>query len=332
MLRTLTAPRLARLVVIIPFAALLVTACEHREGGPVGPPGAGQLATITVLPDPTSLAVSTTRQFTAVGRDPAGTVIAITPVWSVVASGGNINSSSGLFTAGGVAGTFVNTVRATSGGIFGDATVTVTATGPPPPLVPLGAAATYGILAGTAVTCVTGGVVYADVGVSPGSSITGFPPCTLTGTRNAANGAAATAQGDLTTAYNQLAGLACGTTLTADLGGTTLAPGVYCSTSSQGLTGILTLDGGGNPNATFVIQVASALTTAGSVNLIGGADAKNVYWQIGSSATIGTGSLMKGNIVALTSITLVDAATLLGRALARNGAVTLGTNNAITLP
>lgn len=332
MLRMLTTPRLTPLVVIVPFAALLATACEHSAASAVGPPGLGQLATITVLPDPTSLVVSTTRQFTAVGRDPAGQIITFTPVWSVEAGGGTINSGSGLFTAGAVTGTFVNTVRATNGGIFGDATVTVTATTPPPPLVPLGAAATYGILAGTGVTCVTGGAIFADVGVSPGSAITGFPPCTLTGTRNAANTAAATAQGDLTTAYNQLAGLACGTTLTADLGGTTLAPGVYCSTSSQGLTGVLTLDAGGNPNATFVIQVASALTVAGSVNLIGGADAKNVYWQIGSSATIGTGSLMKGNIVALTSITLVDAATLLGRALARNGAVTLGTNNAITLP
>lgn len=333
MLRTLTAPRLARLavVVMVPFAALLAAACEHDEGL-VGPPGSGSLATITVLPDPTSLGVSATRQFNAVGRDAAGGVIAITPVWSVEAGGGTINSGSGLFTAGAVTGTFVNTVRATSGGIFGDATVTVTAAAPPPPLVDLGDAATYGILAGTEVTCITGGLIDADVGVSPGSAISGFPPCTLTGTRNAANAAAAAAQGDLTTAYNQLAGMACGTVLTADLGGTTLAPGVYCSTSSQGLTGVVTLDAQGDPDANFVIQVASALTVAGSVNLVGGADAKNVYWQIGSSATIGTGSLMKGNIVALTSITLVESATLLGRALARNGAVTLGTDNVITLP
>lgn len=147
-----------------------------------------------------------------------------------------------------------------------------------------------------------------------------------------ANGVAQTAQGHLTTVYDALAGRACGTTLSANLGGTTLAPGVYCSTSSQGLTGTVTLDGRGNTNATFVIQVASALTVAGSVNLIGGAQAKNVWWQIGSSATIGTGSVMKGNIVALTSIALNDNATLLGRALARNGAVTMGSNNTIDLP
>ena len=90
--------------------------------------------------------------------------------------------------------------------------------------------------------------------------------------------------------------------------------------------------GQGNPNALFVFQAGSGLTTAGSVVLIGGAQAKNVYWQVGSSATLGTASAWQGNILALTTITLVDNATLKGRALARNGAVSLGTNNSITLP
>ena len=98
------------------------------------------------------------------------------------------------------------------------------------------------------------------------------------------------------------------------------------------MTGTLTLDGGGDPNATFVFQAGSGLTTAGNVVLINGALARNVYWQVGSSATIGTGSQWQGNIIALTSITLVDNANLTGRALARNGAVSLGTNNTITLP
>lgn len=330
MLRTLTTRRLAQIAVIVtvPFAVLLAGACEHND--PVGL-GGGSLATITVLPDPTTLEVGTTRQFNAVGRDAAGAIIAITPVWSVVAGGGSINAGSGLFTAGGTTGEFINTVRATSGGIFGDATVNVTAV-VGPPLVDLGDAATYGILAGTEVTCITGGLIDADVGVSPGTAISGFPPCTLTGTRNAGNAAAAAAQVDLTAAYNALVGMTCDTNIVADLGGTTITPGVYCSASSVGLTGVLTLDAQGDPDADFVIQVGSGLTTAGSVNLINGADARNVWWQIGSSATLGTGSLMKGNIVALTSITLVDAATLLGRALARNGAVSLGTDNAITLP
>lgn len=205
--------------------------------------------------------------------------------------------------------------------------------GPGPTGPPLGSAQTYGILAGSTVTCAGPvGTISADVGLWPGSAVTGFPTCTISGTQNTANAVAQTAQGELTTAYNTLAGKACGTTLSADLGGTTLAPGVYCSLSSQGLTGTVTLDGQGNTNATFVIQVSSALTVAGSVSLIGGAQAKNVWWQVGSSATIGTGSVMKGNIVAFTSITLNDNATLLGRALARNGAVTMGSNNTITLP
>ena len=98
------------------------------------------------------------------------------------------------------------------------------------------------------------------------------------------------------------------------------------------MTGTLTLDGGGDPDATFVFQAGSSLITAGNIELINGAQAKNVYWQVGSSATLGTGSQWQGNIPALSSITLVETATLIGRALARNGAVSLGTGNTITLP
>jgi hypothetical protein len=197
---------------------------------------------------------------------------------------------------------------------------------------PLGAASTYGILAGTAVTCVTGGSIFADVGVSPGGAITGFPPCTLTGTRHAADAAAAAAQVALTSAYNALVAETCGTTIVADLGGTTITPGVYCSASSVGVTGTVTLNGQGNANARFVIKAGSSLTTAGSVALTNGTQAKNVWWQVGSSATLGTASAWQGNIVAFTSITLNDNATMLGRALARNGGITLGSNNSIALP
>jgi len=202
------------------------------------------------------------------------------------------------------------------------------------PAVPsLGSAQTYGVLAGTAVSCAGPvGTVSADVGLSPGSAITGFPTCTISGAQHAADPTALAAQGALTVAYLALKGLPCGTTISADLGGTTLAPGVYCSASSVGLTGAVTLDGQGHSDATFVIQAGSALTVAGSVVLIGGAQAKNVYWQVGSSATLGTGSVMKGNILALTSISFASNATLLGRALARNGAVSLVSNNSITLP
>jgi hypothetical protein len=290
------------------------------------------LVTITVLPDPATVAAGTTRQFTAVGRDGNGNVVA-TPglAWSVVAGGGSIDAA-GLFTAGAVAGTFPNTVRATSGGSFGDATVTVTTSPLPPAVGPsLGAAATHGILAGSAVSCASApGVVNADVSVWPGIAITGFPPCTITGSRHQGDAFAQTAQGDLTTAYLALAAMPCGTTITSDLGGTTLAPGVYCSNSSVGVTGVVTLSG--PANAIFVIRAPSTLTTAGSVVLAGGAQARNVYWWVGSSATIGTGSAWQGNIIAFTTITLVNNVTLTGRALARNGAVTLGTGTVITLP
>ena len=290
---------------------------------------AGALATITVTPNPANLALLATQQFTAVGRDASNNIVAITPVWSVFAGGGSINLT-GLFTAGNVGGTFTNTVRATSGAIFGSATVVIAQ----PPFVPLGNAQSHGILAGTAVTCITGGLISADIGISPGNTLTGFGPCSFTGVLNLANAVSAQAQLDLTAAYNTLAGLACppANAIVADLGGTTKPAGVYCTAIGINVTGTLTLNGGGDPNAVFVFQAGTSLTTAGNVVLINGAQARNVYWQVGSSATLGTASQWQGNILALTSITLVDTATLLGRALARNGSVSLGSNNTITLP
>jgi hypothetical protein len=149
-----------------------------------------------------------------------------------------------------------------------------------------------------------------------------------------ADAVALSGQNDLTTAYNTLAGLPCppANAIVGDLGGTTKPAGVYCTAIGIGVTGTLTLDGGGDPNANFVFQAGSSLVTAGDIVLINGAQAKNVYWQVGSSATLGTGSQWQGNILALSSITLVDNATLKGRALARNGGVSLGTNNVIILP
>ena len=293
----------------------------------------GALTSITVTPNPVTMPSNSTQQFVAVGKDANGNVFLFSPVWSVVNGGGAINSS-GLFTAGAVAGTFANTVQATSGAISGNATVTVTVAGPPPPLINLGTAAPNGIMAGTAVTCITGGVINADVSISPGNTLNGFGPCVITGVQHLGDAVAAQGQIDLTTAYNTLAGLPCppANAIVANLGGTTKPAGVYCTASGISVTGTLTLDGGGDPNANFVFQAGSSLTTAGNIVLINGAQAKNVYWQVGSSATLGVASQWQGNILALSSITLVDNATLLGRALARNGAVTLGTNNIITLP
>jgi hypothetical protein len=299
----------------------------------------GALATITVTPNPVTLQINTTQQFTAVGRDAGGNVVPITPVWTVTNGGGAINSGSGLFTAGGTAGSFPNTVRATSGSIFGTATVNVTVGPPPPPPAPvvnLGAASSMGILAGSTITCVTGGTINADIGLSPGTAVVlGSPACVVTGTQHITDAVAAQAQSDNTTAYNTLAALPCGTVVgTADIGaGSTKPAGVYCSASTIGMTGTLTLDGGGDPNAVFVFQAGSGLTGVGTINLINGAQAQNVYWQVGSSAAIGTGSNWKGNILSLASITLNDNVTLIGRALARSaGAVTLGTGDTITLP
>ena len=293
----------------------------------------GPLASIAVTPNPVSMPVSTTQQFAAVGKDANGNVVVISPTWSVVNGGGTINTA-GLFSAGAVTGVFLNTVQATSGALSATASVTVTVVPPPPPPPPGSGLLANGIMAGQSVTCITGGVINADVSISPGNTITGFGPCVITGVQHLADAVALANQGALTTAYNTLAGLPCppANAIVANLGGTTKPAGVYCTASGIGVTGTLTLDGGGDPNAQFVFQAGTSLTTAGNIVLINGAQAKNVNWQVGSSATLGTASQWKGNILALTSITLVDNANLIGRALARNGSVTLGTNNVITLP
>ncbi len=195
--------------------------------------------------------------------------------------------------------------------------------------VGLGSTGSFAVLGGSTVTNTGPSVINGDLGVSPGSAVTGFPPGIVNGTIYAANAKAAHAKADLITAYNNAAGQACNTNLTdQDLGGMVLTAGVYCFDSSAGLTGTLTLDGEGVAGARFIFQIGSALTTASSstVSLINGVQPCNVFWQIGSSATLGTATSFVGNIMALTSITLTTGATLQGRALARNGAVTLDTN------
>ena len=196
------------------------------------------------------------------------------------------------------------------------------------PSTALAQLSSFGVLGGSTVTnSATPTVVNGNLGVSPGSAVTGFPPGTVSsGTIHAADGVAAQAQSDLTIFYNQLATTSCTTNLTGqNLGGLTLTPGVYCFNSSAQLTGTLTLDALGNPNATFIFQMGSTLTTASnsSVLLINNASSCGVFWQVGSSATLGTTTSLVGNIVALTSITLNSAAAVTGRLLARNGAVTL---------
>ncbi|MEO8508469.1 MAG: IPTL-CTERM sorting domain-containing protein [Betaproteobacteria bacterium] len=198
--------------------------------------------------------------------------------------------------------------------------------------ISLGTAVDFGVLAGSAVTNVGASVVTGNLGISPGSAISGFPPGIVTppGVIHSADAIAAQAQVDLTTAYNALASTPTLVDLTGvDLGGLTLTPGVYGFASSAQLTGTLTLDALGNPNALFLFKIGSTLTTASgsSVNMINGGSACNVYWQVGSSATLGTTTSFAGNILALASITMTTGANLLGRALARNGAVTMAGNS-----
>jgi hypothetical protein len=200
-----------------------------------------------------------------------------------------------------------------------------------PAPVDLGSTASFAILASSEVTSTGTTTVTGDIGVSPGTGVTGSP--IVNGTIHAGDTIAAQAQLDLTTAYNDAAGRTVNAiTVAGNLGGQTLVPGLYTSSSSLEISsGDLTLDAQGNANAVFIFQMASTLTTTTGrqVILSGGANAANIYWQVGSSATLGTNSVFKGNILALASIALTTGATLDGRALARTAAVTLDGNTVI---
>lgn len=198
--------------------------------------------------------------------------------------------------------------------------------------VGLGSAGSFAGLSGSTVTNTGPSVIDGDLGVSPGTAITGFPPGAVTGTIHAGDTVAADAQDDLGIAYDDAASRS-SDAIVSDLAGSTLVAGTYTSATSMLLDGELTLDAEGDPSAVFVFQVGSSLDVGSDsvVRLIGGAQACNVFWQVGSSATIGTYSTMVGTILALTSITLTTGVELEGRALARNGALTLDTNS-ITKP
>jgi Ice-binding-like/Bacterial Ig-like domain len=189
--------------------------------------------------------------------------------------------------------------------------------------VPLGSTCNFGCLGGATLTNSGDSIITGEVGVWPGASITGFPPGTATGF-DAGNAAADTAEGDLTTAYNYAAQAPGGAVLPADIGGETLAPGVYKTTSAQPslqITGTLALSG----NGTYIFQIVSTLTAENNsaVVLSGGALPQDVFWQVGSSATLGTTASFAGTIMAQASVSLGTGATLDGRALARTGGVTL---------
>jgi len=176
-------------------------------------------------------------------------------------------------------------------------------------------------------------VITGDLGLSPGTAVTGFPPGIVNGVLHAADSNAMLAKADLTTAINTANALPLPILIAGDLGGRTLVPGLYKSTSSLAVTGGLTLDAQGNSNAVWVFQIASTLTTltGSQIILTGGAQANNIFWVVGSSATLGTTSVFKGTIMAYASITITTGVSLDGRALAQVGAVTLD-SNIITRP
>lgn len=200
--------------------------------------------------------------------------------------------------------------------------------------IDLGSAGSFAVLAGTGITVTGATTITGDIGTYPTTTIAGLANISLTGLNHAGDTVTQSAETALSRAYTTAAGRSATTTYGAiDLGGLTLTPGVYNGSSTIGITGILTLNAQNNPNAVWIFQAESALNTAvnSQVELINGAQSANIFWQVGSSATLGVGSNFSGSILAHTSITLNTGVDLSGRALALTGAVTLDTNT-ITTP
>lgn len=229
---------------------------------------------------------------------------------------------------------YIALAAAIAAAVAGGAALGFPAASAAPGPVGLGTAGTFAVLAGSTVTNTGPSVISGNVGVAPGTAVTGFPPAVITnGVLHAADTVALQAQSALTLGYNDAAGRTPATTVSSDLGGQTLAPGVYQAAAGLGLGGTLTLDAAHDANAVFIFQAGSTLITASNstVRLINDASPCNVYWQVGSSATLGAGSVFVGNVLALTSATVETGATVSGRVLARNGQVSLDTN-VITAP
>jgi LPXTG-motif cell wall-anchored protein len=204
--------------------------------------------------------------------------------------------------------------------------------------VNLATASTFGILANTTITNTgtssVGGSAGGDIGLYAGSSITGLSTLTISGTAHISDAVALTAKADLSSAYDNAAGRTPFTTIETELGGKTLVPGVYTSTAGTfGLTGTLTLDGQNDANAVFIFQMTKTLISASAskIVMINGARACNVFWQVGSSATLGTNSLFIGHILASTSVSATTGAVIYGSLHAKTGAVTLQSNKIMNI-
>lgn len=305
-------------------------------------------ATFSKAMNPATINIST---FTLTG--PGGASVGGTVTYAVATNIATFTptvplAASTTFTATittGVADTFGNHMKA-------NFVWTFTTSGPcgPAPILLGATLCSFGVLGATPVVSNTGlTIVTGNVGISPACALTGWlaidaGPGTITGTFHTGvgcgaldDGVAPTAQGELTVAFNAAAGAAGGAILPADIGGQTLPPGVYRTNpaGTLAITGDLTLDGGGDPNSTWIFQIESSLTTAAGLTagvpnsrvlLQNGATSNHVFWQVGSSATLGTDSIFAGTIMAQASVTLGTNATLNGRALARTGAVTLDSN------
>ena len=311
---------------------------------------AGALATITITPGSAVLPPNAPQQFTAVGKDASNNIVAITPVWSVVAGGGAIGLG-GLFTAGATPGTFTNTVRATSGVVVGSATVNVSA-GSTLAAVNLGAAGNYVILAKSQISTVPTSAITGHIGLSPAAAsfITGFSlslpaggafatSSQVTGNIYASDYASptpvdlTTAIGDMLTAYTDAAGRPTPdfTELgSGNIGGLTLPPGLYKWSNTVTIPSSVTLNG--SATDVWIFQIAGGITQASATNvtLTGGAKAKNVFWQVFGVVSIGTTAHMEGVILSQTSITLGTGASANSRLLAQT-AVTLA-GNAVVQP
>ena len=199
------------------------------------------------------------------------------------------------------------------------------------PVPLLGTAQSFAVLGASTVTNTGPTLIYGDVGVYPGTALTGMGTAVITGgTQYPGIPPADQAQADALTAFNILAAAPVSQVLTGqDLGGMTLSPGVYQFASSAQLTGTLILDFASNPGSSFVFQIGSTLTTASNslVNVLSGNENSGVYWEVGSSATLGTDTTFAGNIIALASVTLNTGTSIMcGRAIALTGAVTMDTN------